>query len=72
MPFNENVSCFSPQKSFLSVVRVLIAETVSLKTYSTLLETVYPANAAKFSIEAGTIERLVEMHESITVSVKED
>ena len=66
------MSCFSPQKSFLSVVRVLIAETVSLKTYSTLLETVYPANAAKFSIEAGTIERLVEMHESITVSVKED
>ncbi len=47
-------------------------ETVSLKAYFDLLETVKPANATNFSIEAGTIEMLVVAHKSITVSVKVD
>jgi hypothetical protein len=44
---------------------------VSLNGYLTLLETEVPANAARFSIKAGTVEITVEMHgSSIIVIVK--
>ncbi len=45
---------------------------MSLKVYLILLETVKPANATKFSIEAGAVVMLVEVHGSTTVSVKVD
>ncbi len=38
--FNANASSFSPQKSYESVLEVKKIETVSLKMYLTLLETV--------------------------------
>ena len=72
VPFNENSSCLSPQKSTESVLRVLEIETVSVNVFLILLETVVPANATKFSIDAGTVVMLVVRHGSITVSVKED
>jgi hypothetical protein len=50
----------------------LALETVSLKAYFALLETVKPANATNFSIEGGTIEMPVVVHKSITVSMKVD
>jgi hypothetical protein len=62
----------SPQKSTESVLRVLVIETVSLNVYLTLLETVKPANATKFSIEAGAVVMLVNVHGTVTVSVKVD
>ena len=72
MPFNVTESYFSPQKSTESVLRVLERETVSLKVYLTLLETVKPANATKVSIEAGAVVMLVNVHGSVTASVKVD
>ncbi len=46
---------------------------MSLNVYLILLETVVPANATKFSIEAGAVVMLVDVHgRSSTVSVKED
>ncbi len=46
---------------------------MSLNVYLIVLETVVPANATKFSIEAGTVVMLVVRQGSVTVvSVKED
>ncbi len=54
------------------MLRVLEIETVSLNVYLILLETVVPANAIKFSIEAGAVVMLVNVHGTVTASVKVD
>ncbi len=61
VPFKVNTNDL-PQKSYEPVIEVTEVETVSSKVYFPLLETVWPANAIKFSTEAGTVVIVVEMH----------
>ena len=51
-------------------MRVLEIEIVSLKTYWTLLVSLYPTNATKFSTDNGIAEILDKRHGSITVRMK--
>ena len=68
VPFIEKDNSFSPQKSAVSVVVVRAYDTVSLKVYWFVLETLNPANATRFSIEEGAIDNSVSKHGSKVVN----